>query len=154
MREGDPRQVLQRPRRTALVAGRAEGAERLRHEAFRLLEVAAEEVRHTQPAEHVGRARVVVELAPQRQRFTERRLGDVVGAHGGFALAEQRQGNRFPQPVVSGSCVGERGERVVAGIVEHASMDAGPGAAEERGPPRLRVLASEQRERPPRILDQ
>ena len=27
-------------------------------------------------------------------------------------------------------------------------MDAGPGAAEERSPPRLRVLASEQRERP------
>ena len=50
-------------------------AERFRHEPFGLHEVAAEEMRHAELAQHVGAARVVAELAPAARapRRTSRR---------------------------------------------------------------------------------
>ena len=46
VRKRDPCEVLQRPRRAALVPRRAEAAERFRDETFGLREVAAEEIDH------------------------------------------------------------------------------------------------------------
>ncbi len=99
VRERDPGQVLQRPRRAPLVARRPERAEGLGDETLGLGEITAEEVRHAEPAQDVRRARLVVELSPQLQRFAERLLGDVVGAGCRFAFAEQRQRDRLLVPI-------------------------------------------------------
>ncbi len=62
--------------------------ERLRHEPFGLHEVAAEQMRDAELAQHVGAARVVAELAPPFERLAQRLVGRVVRADRDLGRAE------------------------------------------------------------------